>query len=166
MKKDIFIHIFWKHYTKKIRKTRYRLVKNSQRIGITIFTAISYNLSFYVFFLKLNIRLCEYRKLYFIDKNSKSLRVTNLFSSNIKFSERRKFLKKIVAQLILNCPLLPSAQNNLAGKRLMAQKFLATPLCIGHFIHIFTVRIFQLEKFLSFDFTVCISTAWFIYEIK
>jgi hypothetical protein len=108
---------------------------------------------------KLNIRLCEYRKLYFIDKNSKSLRVTNLFSSNIKFSERRKFLKKIVAQLILNCPLLPSAQNNLAGKRLMAQKFLATPLCIGHFIHIFTVRIFQLEKFLSFDFTVCISTA-------
>ena len=54
------------------------------------------------------------------------MRVINLFSSNINFSERRKFLKKVVAQLSLNCPLLPSAQNNLAGKRPIVQKFLAT----------------------------------------
>jgi hypothetical protein len=36
--------------------------------------------------------------------------------------------KNIVAQLIFNCPLLLSPRNNLAGKRLMTRKFLATPL--------------------------------------
>jgi hypothetical protein len=30
--------------------------------------------------------------------------------------------------LAFNCPLLPNSQNNLAGKRPMTQKFLATPL--------------------------------------
>jgi len=36
--------------------------------------------------------------------------------------------KNILAQLIFNCPLLPSPRNNLAGKWPMTQKFLATPL--------------------------------------
>jgi hypothetical protein len=36
--------------------------------------------------------------------------------------------KNIIAQLIFNVPLLSNPRNNLAGKRLMTQKFLATPL--------------------------------------
>ena len=39
-----------------------------------------------------------------------------------------KSFKKIVAQMILNCPLLPNGQNNLARKWPMIQKILATPL--------------------------------------
>jgi hypothetical protein len=40
---------------------------------------------------------------------------TNLFSSNINFSGRQKVLRKVVAQLILNGPLWPNTQYNLAG---------------------------------------------------
>jgi hypothetical protein len=43
-------------------------------------------------------------------------------------------LKKIIAQLVFNCPLLPTTQNILAGKRPMTQKFLATPLALNQTI--------------------------------
>jgi hypothetical protein len=35
---------------------------------------------------------------------------------------------KVVAQLVFNCLLLPTLQNDLAEKQPMTEKFLATPL--------------------------------------
>jgi hypothetical protein len=40
---------------------------------------------------------------------------------------------------VFNCPLLPSPQNNLAGKRPMTPKFLATPLCASVLVVFFFV---------------------------
>jgi hypothetical protein len=47
--------------------------------------------------------------------------------SKHQFRYGNKFWKN-VAQLVFNCPLLPTPQNNLAGKWPMTQKFLVTPL--------------------------------------
>jgi hypothetical protein len=44
-----------------------------------------------------------------------------------RFRVDNKF-QRIVAELVFNCPLLPASQNNLAKKRPMGQKSLATPL--------------------------------------
>ncbi len=54
------------------------------------------------------------------------LRLTSFPSINIGFVMAVSF-KKIVAQLVFNCPLLPTSQNNLARKRPMTSEFLATP---------------------------------------
>jgi hypothetical protein len=54
-------------------------------------------------------------------------RVTSFSVINIGFTIEIRF-EKNVAQMFLNCPLLPSSQNNLAGKLPMTQKNLATPL--------------------------------------
>jgi hypothetical protein len=40
--------------------------------------------------------------------------------------------KNIMAQLVFNCPLLPTPQNNLARKWPMTPEFLDTPLDITH----------------------------------
>ncbi len=40
--------------------------------------------------------------------------------------------KKMMAQLVFNCPLLLTPQNNLARKRPMTPESLATPLDITH----------------------------------
>ncbi len=55
------------------------------------------------------------------------LRLTSFPSINSDFVTAVSF-KKIMDQLVFNCPLLPTPQNNLARKRPMTTEFLATPL--------------------------------------
>jgi hypothetical protein len=52
---------------------------------------------------------------------------------------------KIVAQVVFNCPLFPTPQNNSATKWPMTQEFLATPLQLT-FLYYITSNIFLFER--------------------
>jgi hypothetical protein len=55
------------------------------------------------------------------------------------------YFKKIMAQLVFNCPLLPTPQNNLARKRPMTSESLATPLVFWFILfEIFTRMIYEI----------------------
>ena len=68
------------------------------------------------------------------------LRLTSFPSINMGFVMAVSF-KKIMAQLVFDCLLLPTPQNNLARKRPMTPESLATPL-IGSFLKLFEVDVF------------------------
>jgi len=63
----------------------------------------------------------------FWSKNSYKFRVTSFSFSKHGFYDGNKSYK-IVAQLVFNCPLLPTLQNDLAEKQPITEKFLAMPL--------------------------------------